>query len=112
MNARKILMIGSLAVGALVLPACGLVKEGAKAISEPTTVPGQTVAPDGDGNANAVACVTERQQVQLAVDSFELLNGTLPASEAALVPDFLVLESSLFDITPTGEVVPAPGSGC
>ena len=112
MKARSLALAVALAAGALSLSACGLVKEGAKAISEQSTVPGQTLPANGGGNANAVACGTERQEIQLAVDSYEILRGTLPVSEAELVPDFLLHESTLFDITPAGEVVPAPGSGC
>lgn len=112
MNTRLVIIALALSTGGLALSSCGLVKEGAKAISEPTTVPGQTTPPDGNGNANAMACVTERQQVELAVESYDLLNGTLPTSEADLVPDYLRIESTLYDITPAGEVVPAPGSGC
>lgn len=112
MTARTMVLALSVAAGAVALSACGLVKEGAKAISEQSTVPGQTAPANGGGNANAVACVTERQEIQLAVDSYEILRGGLPTTEAELVPDFLLHESTLFDITPEGQVVPAPGSGC
>lgn len=111
MNARTLLLAASLAVSFSV-SSCGLVKKGAEAVSEQSTVPGQTVAPDGGGNAHGVACVTERQEIELAVTSYEILRGSLPVSEAELVPDFLKHESALFDITPTGEVVAVPGSGC
>lgn len=56
--------------------------------------------------------MTERQEIELAVSSYEILKGSLPATEADLVPDFLRTQSALFDITPTGEVVAVPGSGC
>ncbi len=98
---------------------CDTVKDGARAISTSTTaavatVPGQTQppAPIDTGNANSVTCATEREMFELAVTSYELLEGAPPASEAALVPDYLVSESTLFDLSPTGEIIPAPGTGC
>jgi len=112
MKTGVLAVAASLAASVMTLSACGLVKKGAEAISGDSTVPGQTVPANGGGNAHGVACVTERQEIELAVSSYEILKGSLPVSEADLVPDFLRTESALFDITPTGEVVAVPGSGC
>ena len=120
MRARMAVVVLTTTMTATVLVAgCDTVKEGARAISTSTTAavataPGETQppAPIDTGNATSVTCTTERELFELAVTSYELLEGAPPATEAALVPDYLVSESSLFDLSPTGEIVPAPGSGC
>lgn len=112
MNATRV-MYAAAAVGVAWLAAgCGLIKEGAEAISATTTIAGQAPGPVNTGNAPAVACLTELQTVELAVTSYELLEGAKPTTEAELIPNYLRAESELFDISPTGEVIPAPGSGC
>ena len=69
------------------------------------------VAGDNSPNANNVACGAERQEVELAVESFTILRGHVP-TELELVPDFLRTESTLLDIAPDGTVIPSPGSPC
>lgn len=112
MNARRVINAAA-ALGVVWLAAgCGLINEGAKAISATTTIAGQAPGPVNTGNAPAVACLTEFQTVEMAVTSYELLVGVKPTTEAEMIPDYLYAESELFDISPTGEVIPAPGSGC
>jgi hypothetical protein len=115
MNTRRRALLVAAVLGASALvSACDAVKEGVKAISPTTsTIAGAPPATGGGTpNANAVACLTERNNVQLAVDSYTLLEGAPPAAEAQLVPDYLRVESELFDIAPDGTVIPAPGAGC
>ncbi len=115
MNARRRALLAISVLGLAVLTgSCDAVKEGVKAISPTTsTIPGAPPATGGGTpNANAVACLTERNNVQLAVDSYTLLEGAPPAAEAQLVPDYLRVESALFDIAVDGTVIPAPGAGC
>jgi hypothetical protein len=64
------------------------------------------------GHNNASACLTARQDLERAVESFTMLEGSPPASETALVPDYLVVASPIMDLDAQGNVVPAPGSGC
>ena len=87
------------------LTGCKAVEEGTKAISN------TTIAGDNSPNANSVACGSERQEVELAVESFSLLKGHVP-TEVELVPDYLRTESKLMDIAADGTVIPAPGAGC
>lgn len=61
--------------------------------------------------ANELSCDTERQMLELAVEAFTAFNGTTP-TEAQLVPEYLRAESSLYDLDPTGALVPATGSSC
>lgn len=104
-RARVLLALPLAAVATFGVAGCKAVQEGAKAVSD------TTVAGDNSPNANALACVNERQEVQLAVDSFTILRSQVP-TEAELVPDFLRNESALFDLAADGTVIPAPGSGC
>ena len=110
---RAVLAVALLGTTAL-MSGCGVIKEGINAISATTTtVAGAQPAPGGGSpNANAVVCSTERNVFELAVESFTILKGEPPASEAALVPDWLRAESPLFDLAPDGTVIPAPGAGC
>ena len=41
-----------------------------------------------------------------------MLEGSLPTSEAVMVPDYLRIQSVYFDIDAKGNLVPAPNSGC
>ena len=115
MNRTARVLVATIAVaGAFTLSGCKAVEKGIKAISPTTsTAVGQTApAGGGDPNANAVSCTTERPMFQLAVDSYTMLENKPPASEAALVPDYLVAESKLMDLAADGTVVAAPNSGC
>jgi len=73
---------------------------------------------DAETGTNAIDQATElqcndaRRTLQQAIDNYEILEGHLPRSEAALVPGYLVMQSPLMDIDADGNVVPAPGSGC
>ena len=111
MNTQRALVVAAL--GVVVLSGCNAIKEGVDAISATTTtVAGQPPSGGGGGGATAVACMTALDVFQLAVDSYTILEGSPPANEAALVPDWLHAESPLFDLAPDGSIVPAPGSGC
>ena len=73
---------------------------------------------DAETGTNAINQATElqcndaRRTLQQAIDNYEILEGHLPRSEAALVPGYLVMQSPLMDIDAEGNVIPAPGSGC
>ncbi len=92
--------IGSLILvgAALTFPACRAVEveSGTKGIAQ----------------ASEMQCHDARRSLEQAVENFDLLEGHMPRSEAALVPKYLVTESSLMDLDAKGNVVAAPGSGC
>jgi hypothetical protein len=58
------------------------------------------------------ACHEARANVERAVEAYDLLEGSMPANESAMVPNYLLTESPLMDIDALGNVIPAPGSGC
>ncbi len=63
--------------------------------------------------AAGLACDTDRQTLELALEAFEALTGAAPTAEADLVTQGLLREESArYDLDPAGAVVPAPGSGC
>lgn len=62
--------------------------------------------------ATELQCNDARRALTQAVENFELLEGSLPRSEAALVPGYLISQSPYMDLDADGKVVPAPGSGC
>lgn len=86
------------------------------------TGPGSGVGSIGDaievaagalGDADVAACSADLQTIQTAVETYELLNGALPASQQDLVDAQLIREpSARFEIGPDGAVVAAPGSPC
>lgn len=61
--------------------------------------------------ASATACDGDRRVLEIAIEAYELLEGSPPADEAAMVPDWLPRPSELFDVA-DGEIVPADGSPC
>jgi hypothetical protein len=61
--------------------------------------------------SETLACSADARTLQAAIDTYTLLNGGPPASEAELVPDQLRSESPHYDVV-DGEIVPAPGSPC
>ena len=65
------------------------------------------------GEASAVACTTDRQTLDTAVQAYEVLNGALPTSQQELLDAGMIRELSVrYEISPDGVVVPAPGSPC
>ena len=63
--------------------------------------------------ANDLACGTDRQTFELAIEAFTAMTGAPPAAEADLVTQgFLSTEVPGYDLDPTGSIVPAPGSNC
>ena len=85
-------------VSAAVLPACTMAeaKTGAQDIN----------------SATHVQCVSDRTTLSEAVANYKLLERKMPRNEAALVPGYLLTQSTLYDLDAQGNVVPAPGSGC
>lgn len=85
-------------------------------------LPGDGVGSIGDAvevavgaldDAAAVACTVDLQTLQSAVDTYEVLNGTLPTSQRELLDAQMIRELSVrFDVSAEGVVVPAPGSPC
>jgi hypothetical protein len=70
------------------------------------------VAAGAPAKADAAACAADREALELAVETYEVLNGTAPADQTALVTDQLIKEPSpRFDVA-DGAVVPSPGSPC
>lgn len=61
--------------------------------------------------ATTQTCAQERATLDQAIEAYTLLEGA-PPTEAQLVPDYLVEQSRLYDLDPTGGLVPAPGSTC
>jgi hypothetical protein len=88
----------------------------------PAPVPGDAVGSLGDavevaagapGQAADAACTIDRQTLESAVETYELLNGSRPTSEQELVDAQMIREpSERFEITADGVVVPAPASPC
>ncbi len=71
------------------------------------------VAAGALGDADVAACSVDHQTIQTAVDTYELLNGELPASQQELVDAQLIREPSVrFEISSEGAVVAPPGSPC
>lgn len=71
------------------------------------------VAAGALGDADVAACSIDHQTIQTAVDTYELLNSALPASQQELVDAQLIREPSVhFEISPEGAVVPSTGSPC
>jgi hypothetical protein len=71
------------------------------------------VAAGALGDADVAACSLDHQTIQTAVETYELLNGELPASQQELVDAQLIREPSVrFEISPEGAVVASPGSPC
>lgn len=67
---------------------------------------------EGMAQASEAACHQARADMERAVEAYDLLEGSPPADEMALVPRYLVVASPLMDLDAEGNVVPAPGSGC
>ena len=88
----------------------------------PAPAPGDGVGSIGDavevaagapGDAEAAACTVDRQTLDTAVETYELLNGALPTSQQELLDAQMIREMSVrYEISPEGVVVPAPGSPC
>lgn len=71
------------------------------------------VAAGAPGDASVAACDLDRQTLQAAVETYELLNGALPTSQAQLLDAQVLREASVrFDVDAQGAVVAAPGSPC
>jgi len=71
------------------------------------------VAAAAPGEASDVACTVDRQTLELAIQSYEILNGALPKSQQDLLDAQMISELSVrFEISGDGTVVPAPGSPC
>jgi len=70
------------------------------------------VAAGAPAEADAAACAADRQTLELAVETYQALNGMAPADQAVLVTDQLLKEPSpRFDVA-DGVVVPSAGSPC
>ena len=71
------------------------------------------IAAAAPGDAADAACTVDRQTLQLAAESYEILNGALPTSQQELLDAQIIRELSVrFEITAEGAVVAAPGSPC
>lgn len=89
---------------------------------DPAPAPGDGVGSIGDavevaagapGDAADAACTVDRQTLELAVETYELLNGALPSTQQELLDAQMIRELSVrFELDADGSVVPAPGSPC
>jgi hypothetical protein len=71
------------------------------------------VAAGAPGEADAAACTIDRQTLESAVETYELLNGALPTTQQELLEAQFIRELSVrYEVTTEGAVVPAPGSPC
>lgn len=71
------------------------------------------VAAGAPGDAGDAACTVDRQTLELAVETYELLNGALPTTQQELLDAQMIRELSVrFEIADDGAVVPASGSPC
>ena len=71
------------------------------------------VAAGAIDDADDVACTVDRQTLEAAVQSYEILNGALPTSEQQLLDAQMIRELSVrFEISAEGAIVAAPGSPC
>lgn len=71
------------------------------------------VAAGAPGDASEAACTIDRQTLELAVETYELLNSTPPSTQQELLDAQMIQELSVrFDIAAGGTVVAAPGSPC
>ena len=71
------------------------------------------VAAEAPEDASGTACTVDRQTLELAAETYELLNSTAPTSQQDLLDAQMILEpSARFMIDADGAVVPAPGSPC
>ena len=71
------------------------------------------VAAGAPADADTAACAVDRQTLELAAETYELLNDAAAASQQELVDAQMILEPSpRFTIDADGAVVPAPGSPC
>lgn len=62
--------------------------------------------------ASSFQCVTDREVLAAAIDSYTILERKAPLTEAEMVPNYLRRDSPFYDLDATGRIVPAPGSAC
>jgi hypothetical protein len=71
------------------------------------------VAAGAPADAGVAACAVDRQTLELAVETYELLNGAAATSQQDLLEAQMILEPSpRFVIDADGTVAPAPDSPC
>jgi hypothetical protein len=71
------------------------------------------VAAGAPGQASDAACTLDRQTLENAVETYELLNGAVPTSQQELLDAQVIREpSTRFDVAADGAVVPVPGTTC
>lgn len=71
------------------------------------------VAAGAPDQAAAAACAVDRQTLEIAVETYGLLEGSLPTSQQDLVDAQMIRElSPNFEVGTDGVVITAPGSPC
>jgi hypothetical protein len=71
------------------------------------------VAAGAPGQAVGAACSLDRQTLEMAIEAYELLTGSVATSQQELVDAQMIRElSPNFDVGADGALVPAPGSSC
>jgi len=71
------------------------------------------VAAGAPGEAADAACTIDRQTLELAVETYGLLNGAMPTSQQDLIDAQMIRELSVrFELDADGAVIPSPDSPC
>jgi hypothetical protein len=71
------------------------------------------IAAGAPGDASDAACTIDRQTLESAVLTYEVLNGALPTSQQELIDAQVIRELSVrYDVTADGTVVAATGGPC
>ena len=101
-------VLSALLVGSLALAACGTKDDPVKAAFDHTETQVQAVS-----SADAILCTTDRNVMNIAVETYLTLVGSAPTSEADLVAEGVIREaSSAYNIDSTGTVVVDPAGVC
>ena len=90
------------------LPACGTKNDPMKAAFNQTETAVEAVS-----SANSVQCSIDRSALVVAVETYETIVGSLPATETDLVAEGIIRkESPAFNIDASGAVVADPSGDC
>jgi hypothetical protein len=98
----------ALLVGLVALTACGSKNDPMKAAFDHTETQVQAVS-----SASAIQCTTDRNVMDIAVETYLTLVGSLPTSEDDLVAQRVIREpSASYNVDSGGNVVPDPTGAC
>lgn len=101
-------LLCALLVGSLAVAACGTKDDPIKAAFDHAETQVQAVS-----SAGAIQCTTDRNVMDIAVETYLTLVGSPPTSETDLVTEGVIREQSVsYNIDSTGTVVADPAGGC